>query len=62
MSDQPQTRRAFFKTAARITLLGAVGLIGIVLSRRRQDCEARGGCGGCNVVDNCSLPWKVAKR
>ena len=57
-----KTRREFLQAAARVALLGMVGLIGAVLVRRQQDCTARGGCHGCNISDGCSLPWKEAKR
>ena len=62
MSAKAKTRREFLRTAVRAALLGAVGLLGAVLVRRQEDCAARGGCGGCNVSDGCSLPWKVVKR
>jgi len=58
---KPQTRREFLRAATRALLLGATGLLGAVLARRR-DCAARGGCGGCKLADNCELPWKEAKR
>ena len=57
-----KTRREFLQTAARVALLGTVGMVGAVLFRRQQACKARGGCGGCAASDGCSLPWKVAKR
>ena len=62
MTTAPQNRRDFLRTAVRAALLGVVGLLGVVLIRRQEDCTARGGCGGCNVSDGCSLPWKVVKR
>lgn len=62
MTTAPQNRRDFLRAAVRVALLGAVGLIGSVLVRRQEGCTARGGCGGCNVSDGCSLPWKVVKR
>ena len=62
MTTAPQNRREFLRTAVRAALLGVVGLLGVVLIRRQEDCTARGGCGGCNVSDGCSLPWKVVKR
>ena len=62
MNIQPQTRREFLQTAVRTVLLGGVGLIGVVLVRRRQDCTARGGCTDCTVSVGCVLPWKEAKR
>jgi len=62
MSAGNLNRREFLRTAVRAVLLGTLGLIGAVLIRREQDCTARGGCGGCNLSDGCSLPWKVVKR
>jgi hypothetical protein len=61
MKNQPQTRREFLRAATRAVLLGATGLVGVALLRRR-DCATRGGCGGCNIAENCTLPWKEAKR
>lgn len=62
MIPPPQTRRGFLRTAARAISLGALGVIGSVLLRRRQTCKTRGGCGACTLADDCSLPWKEAKR
>ena len=62
MTAGQQNRREFLRTAVRAAFLGTVGLIGVVLVRRQQDCTARGGCGGCNISDGCSLPWKEVKR
>jgi len=61
MNTQPQSRREFLRAAARATLLGMAGFLGVALFRRR-DCTARGGCAGCNLAENCTLPWKEAKR
>lgn len=62
MNTQPQNRREFLQAAIRTTLLGSVGLIGMVLLRRSADCTNRGGCGGCNLYADCALPWRAAKR
>ena len=62
MSNRPQTRREFLRSAIRATLLGATAVTGVVLLRRQKDCTSRGGCEGCTISDDCSLPWKVAKR
>ncbi|MEI6072383.1 MAG: hypothetical protein WCS31_11370 [Verrucomicrobiae bacterium] len=62
MSTEPKSRREFLRAAARVALLGTVGLLGAVLVRREQDCASRGGCGGCAASGSCALPWKEAPR
>lgn len=62
MNTPTQTRREFLRSTARNVVFGAIGLLGFVLLRRRQDCTNRGGCGGCQLYTGCELPWRVAKR
>ena len=63
-----ESRREFLRGAGRATLLGALGLLLILLGRRagaRSEDPRCGGpapCGGCATFAQCSLPAAIEAR
>ena len=65
------TRRQFLKSAARLVLLGGLGVLGLRLLRggvrgRRllpgQTCVNQGVCRGCTAYSGCGLPAALSAR
>jgi hypothetical protein len=67
--ERVESRREFFRAAARygcLGLLGAVTAVGTQKSLSGQQCVNRGICAGCAAFSGCGLPQalsaKAAKR
>ncbi len=67
------TRREFLKSAARLALLGGLGLLGLRLLRGRgaaagrlpsagQTCVRQAVCRGCRGYGGCGLPAALSAR
>jgi hypothetical protein len=63
---QAESRREFFRAAARYTLLGCLSLVAGLTARRRtgsgQRCVNLGICGSCAVFAQCELPQAVSTK
>ena len=63
-----ESRREFLRGAGRVTLLGALGGLSVVLGRRAgvrfadPRCRARRLCDGCAAFDQCTLPAALKAR
>lgn len=61
-----ESRREFFRAAARYGLLGALAVAGILTARRSigsdGKCLNRGICGNCAQFAACNLPAALSAR
>jgi len=63
-----ESRRVFLRGVGRTSLLGALGLLSVMLGRRAgarpEDARCRGPapCGGCAAFDQCSRPAALQAR
>lgn len=65
MPSVTMSRREFGRSLARAALLGGLGVLGLILVRRRAAagaCARDGVCGRCPELDACGLPPAVASR
>jgi hypothetical protein len=69
MPNRFESRREFFRSLARYAVLGAMGLGGVRLARRRGNagsaphrCTGAGVCPACPAAGTCILPQAVSRR
>ena len=66
LPEQPESRRGFFRAAARYGALTLVGVIaGVAAQPRRlqgQECINRGLCGNCGLFTTCGLPQALSAK
>ncbi len=55
-------RREFLRTAARNTLIGGLGALGVFLVVKNKICLRGGVCRNCSVYEKCELPQKEKLR
>lgn len=61
-----ESRREFFRAAARYAVLAGVAAVAAVSARRSlrqgQRCLNRGICSACGVFENCALPAALSAK
>jgi hypothetical protein len=61
-----ESRREFFRTAARYSLLGLLTVAASLAARTRtgvgQRCVNRGICSGCGLFAGCELPQALSAK
>jgi hypothetical protein len=66
LPERAESRREFFRTAARGGLLALLGAAVALAARRQalagQHCINRGLCGGCPVYADCGLPQALSAK
>jgi hypothetical protein len=65
LREKGESRREFFRAAARYGLLAGLTAAGLVLGRRAltgQSCINRSICSGCAVFAACGLPAALSAR
>jgi hypothetical protein len=64
--EQAESRREFFRAAARYSLLAAAAAVAALTAGRRapagQRCVNRGICRGCGVFAACGLPQALSAK
>jgi hypothetical protein len=64
--QQVESRREFFRAAARYGLLALVSVAAGLAARRRapggQRCVNRGICSGCGLFAGCGLPQALSAK
>ena len=66
LPDKAESRREFFRAAARYCLLALASAASAMTMRGRkaagQDCVNRGICSGCGVFATCGLPQALSAK
>jgi len=66
LPEQVESRREFFRAAARYGLLALVSVAASLAARPRspggQRCVNRGICGACSIFTDCGLPQALSAR
>jgi hypothetical protein len=66
MSRQVESRREFFRAAARYGLLGLLGAAASMAVQRRrlsgQRCVNLGICSSCGIFASCGLPQALSAK
>ena len=66
LPDEEQSRREFFRAAARYGALGILTVAGALMAGRTrvgiQQCLNRGICSGCGLLAKCGLPATLSNR
>ena len=64
--EQVESRREFFRAAARYALLALVSVAASLAARSRtpggQRCVNRGICSGCGIFAGCGLPQALSAK
>jgi hypothetical protein len=66
LPPKAESRREFFRAAARYGLLTVIGAAASLAARPRglggQRCVNRGICSGCAIFDRCGLPQALSAK
>lgn len=66
LPQKPESRREFFRGAARYGLLSLLAAAASLSARKRtltgQRCVNRGLCGNCGVFEGCGLPQALSAK
>ncbi|OPZ83789.1 MAG: hypothetical protein BWY76_02123 [bacterium ADurb.Bin429] len=64
MNDQPQSRRAFLRSLARLAAAGALALgAGALMARKPGEmCVSDGICSRCGTLSECRLPQALSAK
>jgi hypothetical protein len=66
LPQQVESRREFFRAAARYALLALVSVAASLVARPRtpvgQQCVNRGICSGCGIFASCGLPQALSAK
>ena len=57
-----QSRREFFRSAARYGLAAGLVSVAAVAARTKPGCVNRGVCGSCGLFAGCELPSAITTR
>jgi hypothetical protein len=62
--EKAESRREFFRAAARYTFIGLLSAAGALAARKPggQRCVNRGICSGCGRFADCGLPQALSAR